>query len=78
MAKKPEPLDKYLTKEIRKAMIDADVTFEQIGEATGRAWRYRISNPGRMTQDDYTILCDRLHITQIELLTRALNRMDAR
>lgn len=76
MAKKLEPLDKYLTKEIRKAMIDADVTYDQIGEATGRAWRYRINNPMRMTQGDYFYLCARLHQHPGDLLTRALMRRD--
>ena len=77
MSNKLPPLNECLTKEIRKAMIDADIGYDQIGHATGRAWRYRISNPGRMCQDDYTILCDRLHITQVELLTRANNRRRA-
>lgn len=78
MAKQWEPVDKYLTKEIRKAMIDADVTFGQIGEGTERAWRYRINNPLRMTNGDYFYLCARLHQDPSELLSRAFKRRDER
>ena len=52
-----------LSKAIRKAMIDADVTYDQIGMATARAWRYRISNTDRMTLGDFRYLCARLHVT---------------
>lgn len=52
-----------VTKAIRKAMIDADVGYDQIGMATARAWRYRISNTDRMTLGDFRYLCARLHVT---------------
>lgn len=57
-----------LYKEIRKAMIDADVGFEQIGNGTGRAWRYRIKNNDRMTLGDFRYLCARLHVTPESLI----------
>lgn len=70
--------ESYLTREIRKAMIDADVTYDQIGQATGRAWRYRINNPLRMNGEQYFYLCARLHQDPSELLCRALQKRDTR
>ena len=55
--------DDLLRKEIKKAMIDADLTFDTIGNATGRAWRYRVENVDRMTIGDFRYLCERLHIS---------------
>ena len=78
MAKQLPPVDEYLTKEIRKAMIDADIGYDQIGNATGRAWRYRINNPLRMTNGDYFYLCARLHQNPSDLLLRAFKRRDER
>ena len=72
MAKKVP--DSYINQEIRKAMIDADATYDQLGEATARAWRYRINNPLRITLGDYLYLCDRLHQDPSELLRKSLTR----
>lgn len=68
--------ESYLTREIRKAMIDADVTYDQIGQATGRAWRYRINNPLRMNVEQYFYLCQRLRQNPSDLLARALTTRD--
>lgn len=78
MASKVKPIDSYLNQEIRKAMIDADADYSQLGEATARAWRYRINNPLRMTNGDYFYLCARLHQDPSELLSRAFKRRDER
>lgn len=65
-----------LSKAIRKAMIDADITYDQIGMATARAWRYRISNPFRMNVEQYFYLCQRLRQNPSDLLARALTTRD--
>ena len=74
MASKVKPIDSYLNQEIRKAMIDADADYSQLGEATARAWRYRIGNPLRMTLGDFFYLCARLHQYPWELISRSFNR----
>ena len=57
-----------VSKSIRKAMIDADVTYDKIGEATARAWRYRISDTDRMTLGDFRYLCARLHVSPKDII----------
>ena len=57
-----------VSKSIRKAMIDADITYDQIGMATARAWRYRISNTDRMTLGDFRYLCARLHVSPKDII----------
>ena len=49
-----------LKKHLKSAMIYADVSYEQIGQATGRAWRNRIADPGNMKVRDLFYLADRL------------------
>lgn len=49
-----------LKKHLKSAMIYADVDYEHIGQATGRAWRYRIADPGNMKVRDLMYLADRL------------------
>lgn len=71
-----KPIDTYLTREIRKAMIDADVSYDQIGDGTGRAWRNRINNPFRMNVEQYFYLCQRLRQNPSDLLARALTTRD--
>lgn len=78
MATKVKPIDSYLNQEIRKAMIDADANYSQLGEATARAWRYRIDNPLRMTMGDYIYLCARLHQDPSELLSKSFKRRTER
>lgn len=63
-----------LTKEIRKAMIDADVSYDQIGEGSGSTWYKRIRNAGRMSVEDYFYLCRRLHIDPDEPIRNITRR----
>ena len=64
-------LNEALSREIRKAMIDADIDYGQIGEGSVRAWRYRIDQ-GNMRNDDFFYLCSRLHVSPDELIRRAI------
>ena len=67
----------YISNEIKKAMIDIDVKTEQLGsDATGRAWRYRLAHPGRMTMEDFLYLCDRLYVDPGEVMTNAQQARD--
>lgn len=79
---KNQALPPFISNEIKKAMIDIDVKTEQLGsDATGRAWRYRLSHPGRMTIEDFLYLCDRLYVDPGEVMTNAreaLNRATRR
>lgn len=53
-----------LAREIKKALIDADIGVDQIGgSGAGSTWAWRIRNPGRMTIEDFLYLCNRLHIS---------------
>lgn len=60
---KMEKKTEQIQKDIKKAMLDADLKYEQIGNATGRAWRYRIENVDRMTVGDFRYLCERLKVS---------------
>lgn len=58
-----------VTKEIRKAMIDADLTYDQIGgDCTGSGWRQRINNPERMTLGALYYLSNRLGVDLSQLI----------
>lgn len=63
-----------LSKEIRKAMIDADVGYDQIGEGSASTWYKRIRNIGRMSVEDYFYLCRRLHIDPDEPIRKITRR----
>lgn len=67
MKRKQAP-NETMRKEIRKAMIDADISFEQIGDATPSAWRKRISNMDRMTIGDFRYLCERLNVKMSDII----------
>lgn len=70
-------LSPFVATELRKAMLDVDVTTEQLGNGdTGRAWRYRLTCPGRMTMEDFLYLCDRLYTDPVELFSNAMEARD--
>lgn len=52
--------NEMLRKHLLSAMIYADVDYEHIGNATGRAWRDRLKDPGNMKVRDLMYLADRL------------------
>lgn len=67
----PDRRAETITKEIRKAMIDCDLTFDQLGgDVQGPGWRARINNPERMTLGALMYLSDRLGIDWPSLISR--------
>lgn len=67
----PDRRAETITKEIRKAMIDCDLTFDQLGgDVQGPGWRARIKHPERMTLGALMYLSDRLGIDWPRLISR--------
>lgn len=58
-----ETEEKKMSKALKVQMILTDLKYDQIGNATGRAWAYRINNPSRMKLGDLLYLLDRLDLT---------------
>lgn len=58
-----EAEEKKMSKTLKAQMVLADLKYDQIGNATGRAWAYRIKNPSRMKLVDLLYLLDRLDLT---------------
>lgn len=57
-----------LTKEIRKAMIDYDITPSQIGEGSASTWYARIKDPMNMRVKDLQLLVRRIDMDRIKVL----------
>lgn len=57
-----EKENRDMSRQLKSQMVLADLKYEHIGGATGRAWRYRISNPDRMTVGDLIYLLDRMNL----------------
>lgn len=53
-----------ISRAIKKAMIDMDIGFDQIGgSGVRRTWAWRVRNPGRLTLEDFVYLLDRLQMS---------------
>lgn len=57
-----EKENRDMSRQLKSQMVLADLKYEQIGGATGRAWRYRVQNPDRMTVGDLKYLLDRMNL----------------
>lgn len=65
------PTNETLSREIRKAMLDADLKPDQLGKRTRSVWYKKIRAPLQMNFDDYFYLCNRLRVDPDELLRRS-------
>ena len=57
-----EAEEKKMSKTLKAQMILADLKYDQIGNATGRAWANRVKKPSRMKLEDLLYLLDRLDL----------------
>lgn len=53
---------KKMSRVLKSQMVLSDLSYDRIGKATGRAWRYRVNNPGRMTVEDLEYLLARMNL----------------